>query len=108
MDIGQALCYLGASISLMSLSIFKKLGIAKARPTTITLQLVDHSLTHLEDKIEDVLVKVDKFIFLTDFIILDYKSDKDIPIILGQPFLAIERALADMHRTNYLSWLSVG
>ena len=48
--------------------------------------------------IEDVLVKVDKFIFLEDFIVLDMEEDKEIPIILGRPFLAIGRAMIDVQR----------
>ena len=48
--------------------------------------------------IEDVLVKVDKFIFPTDFIVLDMEEDKDIPIILGRPFLTIGRAMIDIQR----------
>ena len=46
--------------------------------------------------LEDVLVKVDKFIFLADFIILDMEEDKEIPIILGRPFLATGRAMIDV------------
>ena len=48
--------------------------------------------------IEDVLVKVDKFIFLADFIVLDMEEDKEIPIILGRPFLATSRAMIDVQR----------
>ena len=48
--------------------------------------------------IEDVLVKVDKFIFPGDFIVLDMEEDKEIPIILGRPFLATGRAMIDVHR----------
>ena len=48
--------------------------------------------------IEDVLVKVDKFIFPTDFIVLDMEEDKEIPIILGRPFLTIGRAMIDIQR----------
>ncbi|XP_062114269.1 uncharacterized protein LOC133825326 [Humulus lupulus] len=77
-DVGRALCDLRASINLMPMLIFKKLGIGEARPTTVTLQLADRSMAHLEGKIEDVLVQVDKFIFPTDFIILDYETDKDV------------------------------
>ena len=84
---GKALCDLGASINLMPMFIFKKLGIGEARPTTVTLQLADRSFAHPEGKIEDVLVKVDKFIFPTYFIVLDYKVDKEFSIILGRPFL---------------------
>ncbi|XP_038882360.1 uncharacterized protein LOC120073624 [Benincasa hispida] len=95
-EVGNALCDLGASINLMPLSIFKKLNIGKARPTTVTLQLADRSITHPEGKIEDVLVQVDKFIFPADFIILDYEADREVPIILGRPFLAIGRALINV------------
>ena len=94
----RALCDLGASISLMTLSIFKHLGLGEARPTTITLQLADMSLKHPRGVIEDVLVKVDKFIFPVDFIVLDMEEDKEIPIILGRPFLATGRAMIEVQR----------
>ena len=79
----RALCDLGASINLMSLSIFRRLGLGEARPTIVSLQLADKSLKHPRGVIEDVLVKVDKFIFPIDFIVLDMKEDEEIPIILG-------------------------
>ena len=92
------LCDLGASINLMSLSIFKRLGLGEARPTTVTVQLADRSLKHPWVVIEDVLVKVDKFIFPTNFIVLDMEEDKEIPIILGRPFLATSRAMIDVQK----------
>ena len=82
----------------MPLSIFKRLGLGEARPTTVTLQLADRSLKHPRGIIEDVLVKVDKFIFPADFIVLDMEEDKEIPIILGRPFLATGRAMIDVQR----------
>ena len=94
----RSLCDLGASINFMSLSIFRRFGLGEARPTTVTLQLADRSLKHPRGVIEDVLVKVDKFIFPTDFIVLDMEEDKEIPIILGRPFLATERAMIDVQR----------
>ena len=94
----RALCDLGASINLMPLSIFKRLGLGEARPTTVTLQLADRSLKHPRGIIEDVLVKVDKFIFPAYFIVLDMEEDKEIPIILGRPFLATGRAMIDVQR----------
>ena len=97
-DVGRALCDLGASINLMPMSIFKKLGIGEARPTTVTLQLADRSMAHPDGKIEDVLVQVDKFIFPADFIILDYEEDREVPIILGRPFLATGRTLIDVEK----------
>ncbi|XP_058784443.1 uncharacterized protein LOC131659248 [Vicia villosa] len=87
---GKALRDLGASIILMPLSTFKKLGIGAARPTTITLPLADISICYPHRKIEDVLVRVDKFMFPADFIIMDFDADEDIPILLGRPFLATE------------------
>ncbi|XP_052291732.1 uncharacterized protein LOC127900608 [Citrus sinensis] len=90
---GRALCDLGVSINLMPLSVFKQLGVREYRPTTVTLQLADISHACPEGKIEDVLVKVDKFIFLVDFIVLDFEADKEVPIILGRPFLATGKTL---------------
>ena len=94
----KALYDLGASINLMPLSIFRKIGLSEANPITITLQLVDRSLAHLRGIVEDVLVKVDKFIFPIDFIVLDTAEDKKVLIILGRPFLATGQALIDMQK----------
>ena len=80
----------------MTLFIFRRLGLVEARPTTVTLQLADRSLKHPRGVIEDVLVKVDKFICSADFIVLDMKKDKEIPIILGRPFLATGKATIDV------------
>ena len=81
--IDKALCDLGASINLMSLSMFRKLGLGEVKPTTISLQMVDRSLTFPRRIIEDVLVKVDKFIFPVDFMVLDMEEDREILLILG-------------------------
>ncbi|XP_024046398.1 uncharacterized protein LOC112498899 [Citrus sinensis] len=95
---GKALYDLGASINLMLLSMFKQLGVDECRPTTMTLQLTDISHAYLEGKIEDVLVNVDKFIFPVDFIVLDLEADKDVPIILGKPFLITGKTLIDVQK----------
>ncbi|XP_022897557.1 uncharacterized protein LOC111411238 [Olea europaea var. sylvestris] len=92
----RALCDLGASINLMLLSVFKKMGLGKVNPTTLTLQLADRSITYPKGIIEDVLVKVDKFIFPVDFVVLDMEEDEKVPMILGRPFLATGRALIDV------------
>ncbi|XP_062086184.1 uncharacterized protein LOC133792297 [Humulus lupulus] len=97
-EVCKVLCDLGASINLMPMYIFKKLRIGEARPTTLTLQLADRSMVHPKGKIEDVLVQVDKFIFLANFIILDYEGDRDVRIILGRPFLATRRTLIDVEK----------
>ena len=87
--IGKDLCDLGVSVNLMSFSIYRKLQIGEAMPTSVSLQLTDRTLAFPRGVIEDVLVKVDKLLLPTDFIILDMDEDKDVPIILGRPFLAI-------------------
>ncbi|XP_022877093.1 uncharacterized protein LOC111395346 [Olea europaea var. sylvestris] len=79
----RALCDLGANINLMPLSMFKKLGLGKVNPTTFTLQLADRSITYPKGIIEDVLVKVDKFIFPVDFVALDMEEGEKVPLILG-------------------------
>ena len=81
-DFDKVLCYLGASVSLMPLSIFRKLGLGEVKPTTVCLQLADSFIKHPIGIIEDVLVKVDKFIFSADFIVLDMKEDWKVPLIL--------------------------
>ncbi|KAF7841924.1 DNA-directed DNA polymerase [Senna tora] len=60
--------------------------------------LADHSIAYPRGVIEDVLVKVDKFIFPTDFIVLDYEEDREVPIILGTPFLATGRTIIDVQK----------
>lgn len=47
------------------------MGLGEVKPTTISLQMADRSLTYPRGVIEDVLVKVDKFIFPVDFVVLD-------------------------------------
>ncbi|XP_062100739.1 uncharacterized protein LOC133806660 [Humulus lupulus] len=74
------------------------LGLGEARPTTVTLQLVHQSVKHPHGIIKDVLVKVDKFIFPTNFIDLDMEEDANVPIILGRPFLATGQALIDVQK----------
>ncbi|XP_010244115.1 PREDICTED: uncharacterized protein LOC104588021 [Nelumbo nucifera] len=83
LKINKALCDLGASINLMPYSIFKKLGLGEPQPTRVALQLADKSIKHPRGIIEDVLVKVDKFIFPMDFIVLDMEEDVDVPLILS-------------------------
>ena len=82
----------------MPLSFFRRLGLDEASRTTVTLQLADRSLKHPRGVIEDVLVKVDKFTFPADFIVLDMEEGKKIPIILGRPFLATGRAMIDVQK----------
>ncbi|XP_073031262.1 uncharacterized protein [Primulina eburnea] len=74
------------------------LELGEVKPSTITLQLADRSLTYPRGIVEDVLVKVDKFIFPADFVILDMEEDQETPLIFGRPFLATGKALIDVHK----------
>ncbi|KAK6146407.1 hypothetical protein DH2020_020276 [Rehmannia glutinosa] len=94
----KALCDLGASINLMPLPIFRKLGLGELKPSKASLQLSDRSLIYPKGIIEDVLVKVDKFIFPVDFLVLDIEEDRDVPLILGSPFLATTKTLIDVQK----------
>ena len=89
---GKALCDLGASINLMSLSMFKRLKLREEKSTKIKFQLANMSYKHPWGVIENVLMKVDKFIFPAVFAILDMEEDDMVPIILGRPFLAMGKA----------------
>nr|XP_016461920.1 PREDICTED: uncharacterized protein LOC107785194 [Nicotiana tabacum] len=82
-NMGRALCDLGASINLIPLSLFKQLGLGAPIPTTVILQLTDRSIAYPKGVIEDVLLQIGKFIFPANFIILDYEADEQVSIILG-------------------------
>ncbi|GJR31775.1 reverse transcriptase domain-containing protein [Tanacetum coccineum] len=79
-----ALVDLGASINLMSLSIWKKLSLPELTPTQMILELVDRSTTSPSGIAEDVFVKVGKFHFPADFVVVDYVVDPRVPLILGR------------------------
>src|ERR1044072_1803915 len=98
LSVGEALCDLGASINLMPLSVFRRLNLGEVTPTMITLQMADRSIKAPYGICEDVLVRVDKFVFPVDFVILDMEEDERVPLILGRPFLATGRALIDVEQ----------
>ncbi|GJT67270.1 reverse transcriptase domain-containing protein [Tanacetum coccineum] len=97
MDVCHALADLGASINLMPLSIWKKLSLPELTPTRMTLELADRSITHPKGLAEDVYVKVGKFHFPTDFVVVDFEADPRVPLILGRSFLRTGRALIDVY-----------
>ena len=94
----KALCDSGASRNLMPLSVARKLSLGELTPTTVTLQMADRTMAKPEGVIEDMLVKVGKFIFSVDFIILDMEEDSQVSLLLGRPFLATGAALIDMQK----------
>ncbi|GKE50166.1 reverse transcriptase domain-containing protein [Tanacetum coccineum] len=68
----------------------------KPKATRMSLELADRSIQYPRGIIENVLIKVDKFVFPIDFVILDMHEDLRVPIILGRPFLATARAMIDV------------
>ncbi|GKB77243.1 reverse transcriptase domain-containing protein [Tanacetum coccineum] len=82
-----ALADLGASINLMPLSIWKKLSLPELTPTRMIFELADRSTTSPSSIAEDVFVKVGKFHFPADFVVVDDVVDPRVPLILGRPFL---------------------
>ena len=95
---GKALCDFGGSINLMPLSIAKRLSLRELTPTVMTLQMADKTLAHLEGILKDVLIKVGKFVFPVDFVVINKEEDKQVSLLLGRPFLAIGAALIDMKK----------
>ncbi|GJX15706.1 reverse transcriptase domain-containing protein [Tanacetum coccineum] len=93
----KALADLGASINLMPLSVWKKLGLPELISTRMTLELANWAICTPARIARDVIVSVGKFTFPADVIIVDYESDPRVPLILGRPFLRTARALIDVH-----------
>ncbi|GJY30049.1 reverse transcriptase domain-containing protein [Tanacetum coccineum] len=93
----KALADLGASINLMPLSVWKELGLPELISTQMTLELANRDICTPKGIARDVFVPVGKFTFPDDFVIVDYKSDPRVPLILGRPFLRTARALIDVY-----------
>nr|GEY84503.1 reverse transcriptase domain-containing protein [Tanacetum cinerariifolium] len=75
MDECLALAGLGASINLMPLSVWNKLSLPELTPTLMTLELANRSISRPIDVAEDVFVKVGKFHFPADFVVVDFDAD---------------------------------
>nr|GEW95747.1 DNA-directed DNA polymerase [Tanacetum cinerariifolium] len=93
-----ALADLGASINLMPLSIWKKLRLPTLNDTKMVLELPDRTISKPTGVAENVFVKVSKFYFLADIVILDFVADPRVPLILGRPFLITTHALIDVYK----------
>ncbi|GJU14588.1 reverse transcriptase domain-containing protein [Tanacetum coccineum] len=97
LDRTSALADSGASINLLPHSIYKKLGLEALTPTRMTLELANCSISHPIGIAEDVVVRVDGFTFLADFVVVNFEPDPRVPIILGRPFLRTAKALIDLY-----------
>ena len=78
----EALCDSGANINLMPLSMVQRQSLGELTPTEITLQMVDRSMAQPEGVLEDALVKVEKFIFSVDFVVIKMEEDTQVPLLL--------------------------
>ncbi|XP_076954997.1 uncharacterized protein LOC143629670 [Bidens hawaiensis] len=96
LSVSNALADLGASINVMPYSVSSKLDLGEPKPTRMSIQLADRSVKYPPGIVENMIVKIDKFVFPVDFVILEMDEDKNVPIILGRPFLATARALIDV------------
>ncbi|XP_070051170.1 uncharacterized protein [Nicotiana tomentosiformis] len=88
----------------MPLSIYGKLEneIGEIRSAPISLQLADQTILIPEGIVEDILVRVDKFVFPVDFIVLNMEENKEVSLILGRPFLATSREILDIHERRLM------
>ncbi|XP_035837803.1 uncharacterized protein LOC118485606 [Helianthus annuus] len=96
MSVSHALADLGASINLMPYKVFTKLDLGEPSPTHMSIRLTDRSIKYPCGFVENMLVKIDKFVFPVDFVILDMDKDSRVPLILGRPFLNTARTIVDV------------
>jgi len=96
----NAMLDLGASISVMPLSIFNSLSLGPLQSTDVVIHLANRSVAYPAGFIEDVLVRVGELIFPIDFYVLNMEegfSHGSVPIILGMPFMKIARTKIDVY-----------
>nr|GEX63148.1 hypothetical protein [Tanacetum cinerariifolium] len=98
----SALADLGASINLMPLSIWRKLKLPTLNDTKIVLELADRTISKPTGVAENVFVKVGKFYFPSDFVVLDFIADPRVPLILGRPFLSTAHAIINVHEIEII------
>ncbi|GKE91110.1 putative reverse transcriptase domain-containing protein, partial [Tanacetum coccineum] len=87
-----------ASVSVMPLSTYLNLGLGELSHTKLTVELADRTVKYPKGIAENVLVRIGKFTFLIDFIILDMSEDIKVPLILRRPFLSTARAKIDVYK----------
>nr|GEX00322.1 reverse transcriptase domain-containing protein [Tanacetum cinerariifolium] len=97
-----ALADLGASINLMPLSIWKKLRLPTLNDTKMVLELADRTISKPTGVAENVFVKVGKFYFPADFVVLDFIADPRVPLILERPFLSTAHAIINIHEREII------
>ena len=91
-------CDSRANINLMPLSVVQRLSLGELTSTKIRLQMADRSMAQPKGVLEDVLVKVGKFIFSVDFVVMKIEEDNQVPLLLGKPFLETRAALINVKK----------
>jgi len=104
--IDKALCDLGASVSLLPLSLFKRMGIGELKPSEMTLKLVDRSTIQPVGFVEDIPVKIEGIYIPAYFMVVEIEEDPDVPMILGRHFLTTVRAIIDVKNGRIVFQLS--
>nr|GFA56056.1 hypothetical protein [Tanacetum cinerariifolium] len=93
---------LGASINLMPLSIWKKLRLPTLNDTKMVLELADRTISKPMGVAENVFVKVGKFYFPADFVVLDFVADPRVPLILGRPFFSTAHTIINVYEREII------
>ncbi|XP_071739673.1 uncharacterized protein [Rutidosis leptorrhynchoides] len=94
-ELCKCLTDLGASINLMSLSVYSRLGLYELKSSNTGVKLVNLSISNPVGIAEILVVKIGEIEFPTDFVVVDMSEDKVVPIVLGRPFLTTAGALTD-------------
>ncbi|GJT91350.1 putative reverse transcriptase domain-containing protein [Tanacetum coccineum] len=97
----KSLVDLGASVSVMPFSTYTNLGLGILSHTRLTIELVDRTIKQLRGIAENILVRIGKFIFPIDFIILDIPEDDDVPLILGRSFFSTAHSKIDVYKRKF-------
>ena len=82
----------------MPFFVAKRLSLGDLTPTTMTLWMTDRTLAHPTGILEEVVIKVRQFVFPVDFIVINIEEDKQVPLLLGRPFLATGAVLIDVKK----------
>jgi len=90
------MCDLGASVCLLTLSLFKRIGIGELKPTEMTLKLADRTTVHPIGFVEDISVNIEGIYIPTDFMVVDIDEDHQVHILLGIPFLSTAGTIIDV------------
>nr|GEV81466.1 hypothetical protein [Tanacetum cinerariifolium] len=93
---------LGSSINLMPLSFWRKLKLPTLNDTKMVLELADRTISKPTGVAENIFMKVGKFYFPADFVVLDFITDPHVSLILGRPFLSTAHTIINVHKREII------